>query len=65
VAAKKEAFGDNSYFYRRELNLSTTPEFISDGVYYARFQRTTNAPGPPNTEASGPSTSGEDIEDDK
>jgi hypothetical protein len=65
VAAEKEAFGDDSYFYRRELNLSTTPEFIRDGVYYAGFQRTTNAPGPPDTEASGPSASDEDIEDDK
>ncbi|KAJ6126156.1 hypothetical protein N7471_010649 [Penicillium samsonianum] len=65
VAAEKEAFGDDSYFYRRELNLSTTPAFIRDGVYYAGFQRTTNAPGPPDTEASGPSAGDEDIEDDK
>ncbi|OQE59145.1 hypothetical protein PENNAL_c0341G06770, partial [Penicillium nalgiovense] len=37
VAAEKEAFSDDSYFYRRELNLSTTPEFICDSVYYTGF----------------------------
>lgn len=32
VVAEKEAFRDNSYFHRRELNLSTIPEFVYDGV---------------------------------
>ncbi|KAF7514661.1 hypothetical protein PCG10_005209, partial [Penicillium crustosum] len=38
VLAEKDAFGENSYFYRRERNLSTIPEFVRDGIEDARSQ---------------------------
>jgi hypothetical protein len=43
VAAEKEAFAENSYFLRRELNLDTSPAFIRDGVYWPGFQHISNA----------------------
>ena len=65
VVAEKEAFGENSYFYRRERNLSTIPEFVRDGVQYTRSQRPPGAPEPPDSEVGGLTTTTEDMEADE
>ncbi|KAJ5699211.1 hypothetical protein N7536_003877 [Penicillium majusculum] len=62
VVAEKEAFGENSYFYRRERNLSIIPEFIRDGVQCAGSQHPLGAPGPPDAEVGGVATGAEDME---
>jgi len=65
VLAEKDAFGENSYFYRRERNLSTIPEFVRDGIEDARSQRPLGTPEPPDAEVGGLTIGTEYIEADK
>ena len=65
VLAEKDAFGENSYFYRRERNLSTIPEFGRDGIEDARSQRPLGTPEPPDAEVGGLTAGTEYIEADK
>ena len=65
VLAEKEAFGENSYFYRKERNLSTIPEFIRDSVQCARSQYPQGIPGSPDAEVGSLTTNAEDIEADE